>query len=136
MLENRQPEAGQSERRLFSTNPRMRKSPQEWKSGNRWARNYQELPYHLVKIQTLPYTNRGPLGKLFNSLSLKSPHLYNGDNYSSTSGLLKAGKQATAYKALSTAVPGIRNHSNGGNYYCYYYSWNTCVEKAFRDHLN
>lgn len=46
-------------------------------------------------------------------------------------GCLKAVKEAYIYKALK-AVPGIKNHPvNVGNYY--YYSWNTCVEKAFRD---
>ena len=96
-----------------------------------------KIPYHSVRIQTLPCTSCGPLGQLFNSLESRFPHLYNRDSYSASPGLLKEVKQANVYKAFNAAVPGIRNHSvNVGNYYCYYCSWNTHAEKAFRDNLN
>lgn len=80
------------------------------------------MPYHLVKIQILLYTSCQSLGKLFDLSEPQFLHLYNGDDYSSNSGLLKAVKRANVYKALNTAL-NTRTHSvNVGNYYCYYYS--------------
>lgn len=64
-----------------------------------------EMPYHLVQIQTTMYCLWA-----FGQANLCEPqflHLYNGDNYSSNSGLLKAVIQANVYKALN-ATPSVR----------------------------
>lgn len=50
------------------------------------------MPYRLVKIQILMYTSCQPWGKLFDFSEPQFLHLYNGDDYSSNSRLLKAVK--------------------------------------------
>ena len=72
----------------------------------------------------------------FNFPEPQFPHQYNGDNYGSNSGLLKAGKQATEQTAFNEAAPSTRITQQLLAMVAVMVTHGIRPEKAFGGHLN